>query len=239
MQIHTAPKEETLIPSATVILLREGACEVETLLLRRNLGADPFAGAWVFPGGTIEASDGPLRKEEEWPPAARQAAVRELCEEAGLELAAEHLVPFSRWISPTSMPRRFRTWFFLAAAPAGTIRLSPQEVSAYRWMTPRQVLAAHQSQTMTLFPPTWVSLNELTTIETVSRTLSTFARRPPAVYNPRVRRVGQAMCFFYEEDVAYGDLDADRPGPRHRLWALAEGWRYERARRVTFQAEEE
>jgi len=34
--------------------------------------------------------------------------------------------------------------------------------------------------------------------------------------------------MLYPGDAGYDAQDADRPGPRHRLWALAGGWRYER-----------
>lgn len=219
--------EETLIPSATVILLQDGRRDMETLLVRRNQGRDPFAGAWVFPGGAIDTADGSIQTGDAWPPAARHAAVRELHEEAGLTLTPDDLVPFSQWTSPSTMPRRFRTWFFLAVAPAGSIQLSRREVNAYRWISPHRVLEAHRSQSMTLFPPTWVSLNELTAVDTVPQALHRYTRRLPAVFNPRVGTCDEAMCFFYEEDVAYDDLDADRPGPRHRLQTLADGWRYE------------
>ena len=212
--------------SATVILLQDGRHGLETLLLRRNQGRDPFAGAWVFPGGAIEDIDGPLPAGKGWPRAARQAAVRELREEAGLSLTPDDLVPFSQWTSPTTMPRRYLTWFFLAAAPVGAVRLNRREVDAYRWFAPQRVLAAHRSQSMILFPPTWVSLHDLASVDAVSPALRSYTHRPPAVFTPRVGTWKGAMCFFYQEDAAYADLDAERAGPRHRLRVQADGWHY-------------
>jgi 8-oxo-dGTP pyrophosphatase MutT (NUDIX family) len=46
-------------------------------------------------------------------------SILELAREEGLELAAERLTPISRWITPESFPRRFDTYFFLAALPDG------------------------------------------------------------------------------------------------------------------------
>jgi 8-oxo-dGTP pyrophosphatase MutT (NUDIX family) len=227
MKINTEHNPESPTPSATVILLREGKSILQTLLVRRQPGTAPFAGAWVFPGGTIAAADGSIHPGDAWPEAARRAAVRELKEEAGLDVMAHDLVPFSCWTSPTVMPRRFRTWFFLAAAPAGNIRLSREEVSAYCWITPQQALDRHRLESMPLFPPTWVSLHKLRAIGAVAEALDTYARRPPFIFNPRVRTLGASRCFIYEGDVAYNDGDIDRPGPRHRLWAHAHGWRYE------------
>ena len=228
MQMDTDHSPGSPIPSATVILLREEEGALETLLVRRQPGTAPFAGAWVFPGGAIESADGSAHPGDAWPQAARRAAVRELKEEADLDVMTRDLVPFSCWTSPTIMPRRFRTWFFLAAAPSGPIRLSPREISAYCWVTPQQALNRHRLHGMILFPPTWVSLHELRAIEAVAEALATYARRPPCVFNPRVWSLGASRCFFYEEDAAYHDGDIDRPGPRHRLWAHPHGWRYER-----------
>lgn len=227
MQIDTDHSPESPVPSATAILLREREGVLETLLVRRKPGTAPFAGAWVFPGGTIEPADGSAPPGDAWPEAARRAAVRELKEETDLDVMAHDLVPFSCWTSPTVMPRRFRTWFFLSAAPSGPIRLSREEVSAYCWVAPQQALDRHRLQSMTLFPPTWVSLHELRGIEAVAEALETYARRPPCIFNPRVRTLGAHRCFFYEGDAAYNDGDIDRPGPRHRLWAHAHDWRYE------------
>ncbi len=228
MKPEAGENEALPTPSATVILLRDGEDGPETLLLHRIPGQDPFAGAWVFPGGAVESADGAVPPGAAWPPAARQAAVRELREETGLALAPEDLVPFAQWTSPTTMPRRFLTWFFLAGAPEGVIRLNRREVDAFRWIAPQHVLADHRSRAMTLFPPTWVSLHELAAADSVGGALEKYARRAPAVFAPRVGRWRDALCFFYQEDTAYSDLDAERCGPRHRLRVQADGWHYTR-----------
>ncbi len=68
-------------PSATIVLLRDAAGALEVLLVRRNEKLDFHGGAWVFPGGRIDAADldgdGVVDGEAEMR-AARRAAVREL-----------------------------------------------------------------------------------------------------------------------------------------------------------------
>ena len=92
-------------PAATVVLVREGADGPEVLLLRRNRATGFVPGAWVFPGGRVDAADGEDALVERWdgltregaagrlglgeradPPAIAYygAAVREAVEETGL-----------------------------------------------------------------------------------------------------------------------------------------------------------
>ena len=48
-------------PAATVILLRDTAAGPEVFMLQRTRGAAFLPGAYVFPGGAIDASDGDPR----------------------------------------------------------------------------------------------------------------------------------------------------------------------------------
>src|SRR5947208_6802143 len=87
--------------AATVIVLRGDSELLEVLLVKRNPEARFMGGAWVFPGGAVR------RDEGEGQDALRAAAVRELTEEAGIELAhPEAMVPFSRWITPPQVKIR-------------------------------------------------------------------------------------------------------------------------------------
>ena len=74
------------IPAATLILARDTEHGPETLMVRRTARMAFAAGAWVWPGGRIDADDHALSGI----PAPTLAAVRELLEEAGLPIA---LVP--------------------------------------------------------------------------------------------------------------------------------------------------
>ena len=57
-EVTTPPR-----PAATVILLREAAGELEVFLLKRHGLSDVLGGAFVFPGGKIDAADGELDME--------------------------------------------------------------------------------------------------------------------------------------------------------------------------------
>src|SRR4030081_3639108 len=74
----------------------------------------------------------------------------------GILLAIEELVPYAHWITPEGMPKRFDTWFFLAAAPpeqAGTH--DGKESTDSIWVSPREALAGGESGRFKLpFPTT-------------------------------------------------------------------------------------
>ena len=98
--------------AASVIVLRGGAAALEVLLVQRNPASRFMGGAWVFPGGAVDAADG------EGEAALRAAGVREVAEEAGIAIDdPASLVPYSRWITPTVVKIRFDTWFFLSPVP--------------------------------------------------------------------------------------------------------------------------
>jgi 8-oxo-dGTP pyrophosphatase MutT (NUDIX family) len=136
-------------PAATVIVLRGGASRLEVLLVERNPESRFMGGAWVFPGGAVQRSEG------EGEVALRSAAVRELEEEAGIKLAgADELIPFSRWITPAQVKIRFDTWFYLAPLPEGASpRVDGHEVISARWYEPAEALrAAGRGELLLVFP---------------------------------------------------------------------------------------
>ena len=57
------------------------------------------------------------------------------------------------------------------------------------------------------------------------------AGRPRAVrgIRPRLYMLADGACSLYAGDAAYDSGTVDAPGPRHRLWMLESGWRYERS----------
>ena len=55
--MSTPAPERPPRPSATVVIVRDGTHGLETLLLRRAERGDHNSGAWVFPGGIVDAAD--------------------------------------------------------------------------------------------------------------------------------------------------------------------------------------
>jgi 8-oxo-dGTP pyrophosphatase MutT (NUDIX family) len=171
-------------PAATVLLLRGGNEQLELLMVRRTPAARFMAGAWVFPGGAVDPADGDGQT------GLRAAALRELREESGVTLAPEtELVAFARWITPTELPTRFDTWFYLATAPADVDpEVDGSEIVDFRWLTPAQALASFECGELKLSFPTLKQLEQLSTFES-AETLLTHARSLENTIRPVQPRV--------------------------------------------------
>jgi 8-oxo-dGTP pyrophosphatase MutT (NUDIX family) len=109
----------------------------------------------------------------------------------GLVLRADLLTPWARWITPEVSPRRFDTWFFAAALPAGQTATAapeghadPGESESGTWLRPGAALEAAQAGEITLLPPTAVTLRELAAHQDVDGILA--CRR---TITPRLPRV--------------------------------------------------
>jgi 8-oxo-dGTP pyrophosphatase MutT (NUDIX family) len=185
--------------AASVIVLRGGGTTLEVLLLRRNPAARFMGGAWVFPGGAVDAHEG------EGDAAHRAAAVREVREEAGLELPdPAALVKFSRWITPPEIRIRFDTHFFLAAAPGGQMaRADGQEMVDLAWLTPAGALAAGAAGRLALVFPTLRQLEQLAGFESAQAALSWATGREIVAMEPRVRIMGETARIVLPGEPGY------------------------------------
>jgi 8-oxo-dGTP pyrophosphatase MutT (NUDIX family) len=165
-------------PAATLILLRDGPDGPEVLLVKRNPEQSFMGGAWVFPGGAVNEGEG----------GPRQAALRELEEEAGIAMTdAVALAPFSRWITPEEVTVRFDTHFFLAAAPPGAeARPDGHECVDARWMRPAAALEAGASGELMLVFPTNKNLEHHTAFDSVEQALAAVRERDVMPVQPRV-----------------------------------------------------
>lgn len=228
--------------AATLVLLRDSIRGAEVLLLERPSHGS-FPGAWVFPGGALEASDrhaahtaagaapGPDGSAEEGrPPAedevARWAAVRETQEETGLTVDPAAILEQACWVPPQGIPKRMRTWFFVGQAPAGEIRLSSRESVSFAWLRPEQALERHAEGTLVLVPPTWVTLFALREARSVAAALR--GVRAAGVRRFASHPAPDRRAIYWSGDAAYDGDGADEPGARHRLDMRRLPWVYQR-----------
>ena len=185
--------------AATTLVVRDGAAGLEVLMVRRSLQASFMPGAYVFPGGAVDAADaapasmalcdesaealvqriGTVTEVGDAALGYAVAALRECFEECGLwlgapasaaaggwpalrarlhageplaalaaaagaTLATSVLQPWSHWVTPLGLPKRFDTLFFVAAAPPGQdAEVDAGETITLEWVHPAAALATH------------------------------------------------------------------------------------------------
>lgn len=207
------PRAEPAAPrlAATVLLLRSAVPGFEVFLQRRSAGMAFAAGMYVFPGGAVDPQDyrGEPVGGADWPArlgrplaeaqAVVRAAVRELQEETGVRVAARDLLPWARWITPESEPRRYDTYFFVAGLPAGESPAEPAGESDHSlWLRPAD------ARTLPMLPPTAAMCADLAGFDTVPDVLA--ADRDAATpVRPRVERGpdGRLRLVTTADDVAF------------------------------------
>ena len=222
----SSPQTAPLIPAATVLLARDSAHGLEVLMLRRNSALRAFGGAWVFPGGRVDTSDGTENDSEQM--RARYAAVRETLEETGLKISPDALVSLSLWIPPAQEKRRFSTHFFITKAPDSAVIIDAGEIHDFQWVQPQAIISSMPNPDMPIMPPTYISLLEISSFSRVNHALEHLSARPDDRFETRFARTDSGFVTLWQPDAAYDCGDLSTAGPRHRLTAGPDNWHYER-----------
>jgi len=220
------------------MVVRPASARFEVFMLRRSESSHFVPNAYVFPGGTAGQADFseralarlfdadavaatqfrahsapgsavPVATERE-APALLFAALRELCEEAGIIFACDRIgnsqIPanaprgfldlletrdlyadaraltlFSQWLTPAQFPKRYNTHFFLAQLPPGGIAFADAfETHDGRWFDPGEALALHAAGELHLVYPTIKHLQRLAPFSRTDELLA-FARSKPVL----------------------------------------------------------
>ena len=191
-------------PAASLILLRRGGRhrdrEVEVLLVRRSPDARFMPGVWVFPGGAVDAGDTGDAEATH-----RACAIRELREEAGIELPPDaELLPWSRWITPVVVPVRFDTRFYVALAPAHSPpRPDGSETTEASWIAPANALERHRAGEVDLVFPTIKHLESLLGFTSSDEVVDAARGRVVEPILPRVVGEGDDRRIVLPGDAGY------------------------------------
>jgi 8-oxo-dGTP pyrophosphatase MutT (NUDIX family) len=204
---------------------------------------ETFEEAGVLLAAKAGSTDEDLKRagERRLAESGRHGWFRTLAETEGWMLALSALAPWSHWITPVGMPRRFDTRFFVAVLPEGQEgRPDMRETTEGLWVGPRQALEGNRVGRTPLSPPTLVTLHELLnfpTLDALDRGLEGRGWGEPIF--PRLVSLGKGAGSIIVEpwDPMYGRADLrvdagrlpDRllpPGvPFSRLWNDGGVWK--------------
>lgn len=252
-----AKKPSNPLPSATILLLRDGASGLEVFMVKRHHQIDFASGALVFPGGKLDPHDNDpalrahadgAEKLDDLKLSLAACAIREGFEESGillarkpgsssyidaaassalapwrpklnnsevglaefltrenLRLACDALVPFAHWVTPVFMPKRFDTFFYLAATPEGQLgRHDGSESVDSVWVNPNEAINDNR---WTIIFPTKVNLVKLGKSKTVAEAMATAKTDRIVTVEPKVIQKDGKQLLTIPEDAGYGKIE--------------------------------
>lgn len=220
-----------IIPAAGLIILKQNDTNFEVLLLKRNPNLKVHGGEWVFPGGKMEAGDfqaldyslsqheqtsPELLAEHDFLKVARQTALRETYEEAGILLTEESVEYHSRWLTPKALNKRFDTCFFISETRDKNVKVDGSEIIDYQWITPADSLVLHQDKKIAMPPATFVTLSRLKQF-TDARMIIEYSHQNARHYRPKLISTENGLCALYQDDAGYQNEDYHARGKQHRL----------------------
>ncbi len=230
--LHPQREPAPLRPAATVLLLRDGPQGIEVLMTRRSMTASFAPGAYVFPGGGVDAADAQAHsmatrrpKQSDLHLTQAIAAIRESFEELGI-LFARHAD--GRWADNGDIAQIDRKAPFAAQCQAHGLTLAADQVFVLaHWITDRDLprrfdvpfLVARMPEGQTpvadeseQFEPVWVRPMDALTRHEAGDFFIIF---------PTIRTLERLKAFAQVEDVLQACAVNDEP-----LWTSCPraGW---------------
>ena len=123
-----------------------------------------------------------------------------------LVLALDSLTPFAHWITPTGMPKRFDTHFFIAAAPEGlTEKMNAAESEEAIWIAPAEALRRQQAGLSTIILPTRLNLDLLGRQDTAEAAIEAARARRIFTIQPALVKIDDKLKIRLPPEAGYGD----------------------------------
>src|SRR5262245_38039321 len=133
----------------------------------------------------------------------------------GMLLALDELVPYAHWITPEGMPKRFDTWFFLAAAPPDQLGAHDgKESTDSIWVSPREALEGGETGRFKLPFPTTRNLIKLGKQDSVKAALDASRGKSVVTVTPVMTKTATGRQLRIPLEAGYdGDVfDVDSVG---------------------------
>ena len=182
---------------ATVAAAIREAFEESGVLFARDAGSDALVSAERL--GQLEHYRLRLEKGE--------IGLVEMLRAENLRLAGDQLVPFAHWITPERMPKRFDTYFFLAAASAGHVgRHDGRESVDSTWIRPEDAIAGRKRWNV-LFP-TKLNLMKLAKSPDVETALAAARAAPLVTVMPWLEEGPDGPILRIRDDAGYEQTSA-------------------------------
>ena len=152
--------------------------------------------------------------EERWRAklAKDEASIVDMVEAEDLEIATELMTPYAHWITPTFVPKRFDTWFFLAEAPSDQVALHDGSESVDSvWIGAQEAIDEATAGKRTLVHATQKNLELLAEGGTVAGAIAQAAKRTIVTVQPWVETREGKRFLHIPEGAGYRNLVREMP----------------------------
>ncbi len=152
--------------------------------------------------------------EERWRAklAKDEASIVDMVEAEDLEIATELMTPYAHWITPTFVPKRFDTWFFLAEAPEDQVALHDgSESTDSVWIGAQEAIDEAKAGKRTLVHATLKNLELLAEGKTVAGAIAAAGARKIVTVQPWVEERDGKRFLHIPEGAGYRNLVREMP----------------------------
>ena len=169
--------EDTLL-ALRVAAIREAFEEAGVLLARSGQTGEVVDAARL---SSLERYRDALNKGE--------LGIAEFLERENLRIAADMLTPFAHWITPSMMPKRFDTHFYLAEAPADHLAVHDGSESVDSvWIRPQAALEEAEAGKRTIIFPTRMNVEKVGRSQSVAHAIDAARNTPIVTVEPQVMK---------------------------------------------------
>ncbi|MGW2387161.1 NUDIX hydrolase [Streptomyces sp. NPDC001658] len=128
----------------------------------------------------------------------RELSFAEFLDRRGLVLRSDLLGAWTRWITPEFEPRRYDTWFFVAALPEGQrTRNASTEADRTVWIRPGEAAMSYDRGELLMMPPTIATLRQLMPYATAAEALAAAPGRDLTPVLARARLEGDEIVLSW------------------------------------------
>ena len=129
----------------------------------------------------------------------------DLVNELDVKLDLDALSVFARWITPDMMPKRFDTWFYIAAAPADQLALCDGwETVDAEWIAPSEALRLAALGERKVIFPTRMNLQLLAEAQGAVDAVRRAQERTLVTVEPKLVDTPQGRALTIPPDAGYG-----------------------------------
>jgi 8-oxo-dGTP pyrophosphatase MutT (NUDIX family) len=126
----------------------------------------------------------------------RELSLTDFLNRRGLVLRTDLLGIWDAWLTPIFEPKRYRTWFFVAALPSGQVtRDVSSESSSVDWIPARVAAEQADAGELALMPPTYLTSMEVGEHASPEEVLAVAASRSVEMFTPSVEPLGEGWTL--------------------------------------------